>query len=352
MPLIQTQSLLFRAMEEARPGAVWQSLFREFWPSYRRWYLQGGEAARPYYLPCLRALRKHMPELLPTYEALSELSGGGDVEARFLSLFCPPPYVTGCSQLVWPGERPLLVRNYDYPPQLCEGVILKTAWNGREVIGLSDCMWGLLDGINEDGLVVALSFGGRQEVGEGFGVPLVLRYVLETCTRTDEACAALARVPVHMSYNVTVVDRSGDFSTVFLAPGKSGDIRRLAAATNHQKKVEWHQHARATSTVERLRRLMEMLDDSTMTSEALIAAFLRPPIYSNAFARGLGTLYSAAYWPGEGRADFFWPGVSWSQSFADFTVGDRPIEFCASPPPPNNDTRGMDLREETSNEGR
>ncbi|WP_291982279.1 hypothetical protein [Candidatus Accumulibacter sp. ACC005] len=46
-----------------------------------------------------------------------------------------------------------------------------------------------------------------------------------------------------MSYNVTVVDRSGDFSTVFLAPGKSGDIRRLAAATNHQKKVEWHQHA-------------------------------------------------------------------------------------------------------------
>ncbi|WP_291982281.1 hypothetical protein [Candidatus Accumulibacter sp. ACC005] len=109
---------------------------------------------------------------------------------------------------------------------------------------------------------------------------------------------------------------------------------------------------RATSTVERLRRLMEMLDDSTMTSEALIAAFLRPPIYSNAFARGLGTLYSAAYWPGEGRADFFWPGVSWSQSFADFTVGDRLIEFGASPPPPNNDTRGMDLREETSNEGR
>ena len=100
-------------------------------------------------------------------------------------------------------------------------------------------------------------------------------------------------------------------------------------------------------------RLMEMLEDSAMRSEALIGAFLQPPIYSNAFARGLGTLYSAAYSPSEGRADFFWPGVTWSQSFADFTVGERLIEFGSSPPPHNdNDTRGMDLREETNHEGR
>ena len=346
MPLIQSQSLLFRALEEARPGAIWQKLFGEFWPSYRRWYLQGGEAARPYYLPCLRALRKHMPELLPTFDKLAELAGGGDLEARFLSLFCPPPYVSACSQLVWLGEQPLLVRNYDYPPQLCEGVILKTAWNGRQVIGLSDCVWGLLDGINEDGLAVSLSFGGRLDVGEGFGVPLVLRYVLETCTRTEEASAALARVPVHMSYNVTVVDRGGDFATVYLAPGKSGEISRMAAATNHQQKVEWHQHARATSTVERLRQLMLMVEDTTLSSDALIASFLRPPIYSTAFARGLGTLYSAAYWPTEGRADFFWPGVTWSQSFADFELGERLIQFGNSPQP-HHITRATYLREET-----
>ncbi|WP_300337221.1 C45 family peptidase [Accumulibacter sp.] len=346
MPLIQTQSLLFRAVEEERPGVIWKSLFGEFWPSYRRWYLQGGEAARPYYLPCLRALRKHMPELLPTYDKLADLAGGGDVEARFLSLFCPPPYVTACSQVALTGKRPLLVRNYDYPPQLCEGVILKTAWNGRQVIGVSDCAWGLLDGINEDGLAVSLSFGGRLDVGEGFGVPLVLRYVLETCTRADEASAALARVPVHMSYNVTVIDRRGEFATVYLAPGKTGDIRRLAAVTNHQQKVEWHQHARATSTVERLRRLRLMLQDSELSSEKLIAAFLQAPIYSHAFARGLGTLYSAAYWPSEGRADFFWPGLGWSQSFADFIPGERLIEFGNSPRP-HHITRGIDLREET-----
>ena len=338
MSLIQTQSLLFRAVDEARPGPVWQSLFEGFWPSYRRWFLLSGDAARPYYLPCVRALGEHMPELMPTYERLVELAGGGDLEARFLSLFCPPPYVSACSQAVWPGDRPVLVRNYDYPAQLCEGLIVKTAWNGRQVMGVSDCMWGLLDGMNEDGLAVSLSFGGRRDVGEGFGVPLVIRYVLETCTRTAEAAAALARIPVHMSYNVTVVDRSGEYATVYVQPGKPGDIRRTGVATNHQHRIEWHQHASATATVERHRRLLLMLQDSELSAELLVAAFLQPPIYSTAFTRGFGTLYSSAYWPNEGRADFFWPGANWPQSFAHFTPGERLIHFGESaaqmvPPP-------------------
>ena len=39
-------------------------------------------------------------------------------------------------------------------------------------------------------------FRGRREVGEGFGVPLILRYVLQTCETVEDACDALARVPV------------------------------------------------------------------------------------------------------------------------------------------------------------
>ena len=40
MSLIRNQSLLFRAIDEARPGPAWQALHHEFWPSYQRWYLQ------------------------------------------------------------------------------------------------------------------------------------------------------------------------------------------------------------------------------------------------------------------------------------------------------------------------
>jgi len=38
-------------------------------------------------------------------------------------------------------------------------------------MGMSDCLWGLLDGVNGDGLCASLTFGGRRIVGVGFGIP-------------------------------------------------------------------------------------------------------------------------------------------------------------------------------------
>jgi predicted choloylglycine hydrolase len=72
-----------------------------------------------------------------------------------------------------------------------------------------DCLWGLLDGANDAGPVVSLTFGGRPQVGEGFGIPLVMRYVLQICATVEDAVRVLRRIPVHMSYNVTALDRDG-----------------------------------------------------------------------------------------------------------------------------------------------
>ena len=98
-------------------------------------------------------------------EQLTELAGGGDVEARFLSLWCPPAYIAGCSQSVWIDPQghaePALLRNYDFAPALLEGNWLATRWTGRRVAAMGDCLWGALDGVNEDGLAASLSFGGR-----------------------------------------------------------------------------------------------------------------------------------------------------------------------------------------------
>ena len=101
--------LLFRAVAEDEPGKKWQDLFAEQWPAYRQWFLSEGIEERPTYLECFRKFKRHMPELLPTYERLCELSGGLDLEARFLNLYRPPAYLTGCSQVVWPGDEPMLV---------------------------------------------------------------------------------------------------------------------------------------------------------------------------------------------------------------------------------------------------
>ena len=221
----------------------------------------------------------------------------------------------------------MLVRNYDYSPFLFEGVILKTAWNGRQVIAMSDCLWGVLDGMNEEGLALSLSFGGRREVGQGFGVPLVLRYILEFCTTTREAAKVLERVPVHMTYNVTVLDRTGQFLTAYLAPDRPTLLLPLAVTTNHQKRVEWEKHAHATATVERQRFLTRRLRESIDSPDSLIQAFLRSPAYSTSYSRGFGTLYTAVYHPTLGKVNYHWPNRPWQQSFTEFEEGAYVLNF-------------------------
>ncbi|MFT7392284.1 MAG: hypothetical protein ACI9ZH_002522 [Paracoccaceae bacterium] len=69
--------MIWWAMAEAAPGPRWAGLFAEHWPAYRRWWLGEGDAARPTYMACRRALATHMPELVPLYDQLCELAGGG-----------------------------------------------------------------------------------------------------------------------------------------------------------------------------------------------------------------------------------------------------------------------------------
>ena len=313
--------LVFEAASEEAPGARWQALFRARWPAYKAWYLAEGIAARPTYLRCRTALRRHMPELVPVYEHLCALAGGSDLSARFLSLYRPPPYISGCSQAVWRGGEPVLIRNYDYDPRLCDGLILDTAWSGGRVIAAIDCLWGCLDGINEAGLAVSLSFGGRRAVGDGFGIPIVLRYVLEFCGTAAEAAEVLRRVPTHMAYNVTAIDRTGAFFTAQLAPDRPALIGQAPLATNHQGEIEWQRHADATASIERERFLSSLLSKPATSAPQLADAFLRRPLYSRAYERGYGTLYTAIYRPARGEVEYRWPEVSWTFSFAAFEEG-------------------------------
>lgn len=317
--------LNWRAISEDDPGPKWAGLFREYWPDYHRWWAREGAEARPGFLDSHKALRAHMPELLPLYDQLVELAGGSDQAARFLSFYCPPPYLSSCSQAIWPGAEPVLVRNYDYSPKAFDSLTLRTKWQGRAVMGTSDGLWGLVDGINDAGLAVSLTFGGRRVVGDGFGVPLILRYVLQTCETAADAGRALARIPTHMSYNVTVVDAKRKFLTALMAPDRKAVITHQAVATNHQERVEWASHARFTATVERERYLLQRLTLHVEPEEKFINAFLRPPLYSSRFDQGFGTLYTAVYRPQRLQMEMCWPRARWPLNLHDFREDTRVI---------------------------
>jgi predicted choloylglycine hydrolase len=323
--------LEFHAVAEPQPGARWQARFEATWPAFRRWYLRDGDAARPSYAMVRRRLREHMPELVPTWERLVELTGGGDVAARMLSLYDPPPLVTGCTQAVLPGAKPVLVRNYDFDPARLEGVIALTELTGRRVIGTSDCLWGLLDGVNDAGLAMSLAFGGRRATAPGFAMPLIVRYLLERCETTDDAVAVLGRLPVQASYNLTILDRAGAAVTAHVAPDRPPVIGRALVATNHQRTVEWPEHAEAVRSEERERHVLDLLADPGKSEDGLVAAFLEPPLYSTGYDDGFGTLYTAVHRPAEGAVEYRWPELTWRQAIDAFEEGTRRVALTRSP---------------------
>lgn len=309
-----------KSIQESKPGDQWSTFFHRVWPYYKKWFLSEGFTARPGYLTSVGKLEEHMPELMPTYERLTTLAGGGDVESRFLSLWCPPPFLAGCSQIAWNREGNFLLRNYDYSPQYFDGVLLYSDWI-RPVIGVVDCTWGLLDGMNASGLAASLTFGGRKTTGDGFGIPLVLRYVLETCETVGEAVRVFDRVPVHMSYNVTLIDITGHNATLYLNPDRKPILVNEPLCTNHQQQVEWSDYALLTSTVERKEFLVSKAADPAESIETLLRKFLKPPLYNTRFDKAFGTLYTILYDLNHGTIGMHWPERTLLQSFENFKPG-------------------------------
>src|ERR1700722_9453441 len=173
---------------EDRPGEAWRARFAAGRAEAERWYLGDGRSTPPSAGECRAALRRYMPELMPHYDHVCALVGDDDLAHRMLSHYRPPPAAFGCSQAVWLGEDgPALVRNYDYPLDIVSDRFEAAAGSGHEIIAKAQRPWGgCLDGMNEDGLVASLAFGGSRAPGPGFSIILMVRYLLETCRTVEE----------------------------------------------------------------------------------------------------------------------------------------------------------------------
>ncbi|MBL6458836.1 hypothetical protein JMJ55_26240 [Belnapia sp. T6] len=205
------------------------------------------------------------------------------------------------------------MRNYDYPLQIVSNRIELTSWSERRVIAKAQRPWGgCLDGMNDDGLVASLTFGGSGRNGMRFAVILILRYVLETCRCVPEAI--LCRVPVAQPQNVMLLDRSGDHATLFLGPDREAAVTRFRTCTNHQEMVSM-----ASGSALRKSVLDAALDEPAMTLPSLVARFFEAPLYSRHV--GFTTAHTAVYRPKERRVDYLWPGRCWTQSFERFDEG-------------------------------
>ncbi len=262
----------FEAEREDQPGAAWLERFHAGREEAERWYLGQRHAALPTATECRAALLHHMPELVPHYDRACALAGADEMAQRVLSHYRPADGRGGCSQAVWLGEDgPALIRNFDFPLEVISERIELTSWAGRRVICKAQRPWGgCLDGMNEDGLAASVTLGGRRVQGRGFAIILMLRYVLETCPSVDEAVATLCRIPVALPHNVTLLDRTGAYATLFLGPHRPPAVTRLRACTNHQEAIAGRQNSAL-----RQQTLLELLANPSIDLPALIATVSR-----------------------------------------------------------------------------
>jgi len=312
----------FVAIREDTPGSAWRERFVAGRAEAEAWYRGTGRGAPPTAAECRAQLQRHMPELLGPYERVCALVGEDDLAPQILSQFRPPPLPHGCTQAVWLGaDGPALVRNYDYPLEVVSDHFESTRWFGREVISKGQRPWGgCLDGMNADGLVASVTFGGSPTQGLGFSIILVVRYILETCSQVSEAVAALCRIPVALSQNVTILDKTGAYATVFMSPERAPSVSRTPVCANHQDSSASIGLSRnVASSMARQQAALRALEGSGATLAKLVKTFLTAPIYSRDASSP--TVYSAVYRPAALTVDYVWPGNVMTQRIGSFRPG-------------------------------
>jgi predicted choloylglycine hydrolase len=185
--------------------------------------------------------------------------------------------------------------------------------------------------MNDAGLCLSLTFGGRKEVGYGFGIPFILRYVLEFCKNTTEAVKVLKGIPSHQSYNITIVDKTGATKTVMLAPDRAPVVNNDAFATNHQGKIDWPENAQFNQTIKRYNFIKNYLKSRNISANELSKAFLHSPLYNTKFTQGFGTLYTSVYQPENLIMKVLWPNVAIERSFDNFAEESILIHYSGQP---------------------
>lgn len=79
--------------------------------------------------------------------------------------------------------------------------------------------------------------------------------------------------------------------------------------------------------------LAERLGDPLLDAEGLVAAMLRPPLYSDRWERGFGTLYTAVYRPRQRSLELRWPAGRLGASIDAFESDSLRVALGPAPGP-------------------
>ncbi|TPN89302.1 C45 family autoproteolytic acyltransferase/hydolase [Aquimarina algicola] len=216
-------------------------------------------------------LKKFYPEVI---EEINGFAKGIHEKPEQLGAFLLSviPDVRGyCSVFAFKNKNSTIIgRNYDFLFSLkkfTESSLI--APKGKYAyISQSDVFIGRVDGVNEKGIFIAMSFVNGTQIRPGINFYFIVRKVLEECATIDGAIMMIKSAKVSSANNFLIADRFGNMAVVESAVEKSmvrypkpnenfihitNQFETKEMKSYDQGKVEW------SKSTERYSRLKEVL---------------------------------------------------------------------------------------------
>jgi len=170
-------------------------------------------------------VKSFFPEILDEIRGFAEGCHASflDMEAFMLTIGAFKPQPACSSFAVSGGSDVIFGRNYDfyYNFKKFTESYLTVPDGGFVSLSHSDVFIGREDGINENGLAVAMTGVSEKSIKPGVGFVLAVRHVLDKCSNVKEATRSLTMMHSSTTTNFLLADRSGSMAVIEASPDKS-----------------------------------------------------------------------------------------------------------------------------------
>ncbi len=203
---------------------------------------------------CLPVYERYYPEILMEIRGLAEgqQSSYEDFCTFLFSMYCFE-FQNHCTCFAFQDkEHIILGRNSDFLTAL-EKLYLNCLYQldgAHRFNGNTTAFIEMEDGINEQGLAIGITFVYPTVTGAGLNAGMLVRYLLEKCSTTEEAVERLRAIPIASQQTLTLADRAGDLAVIecncshvevirpagsdgFVAATNSFVSQKMAAYNNH-----------------------------------------------------------------------------------------------------------------------
>ncbi|MBN2403693.1 MAG: linear amide C-N hydrolase [Spirochaetes bacterium] len=165
-------------------------------------------------------------------------------------LLCMACCLKGCTVFCFKYNNNIIYgRNNDLPPALKKTSVSALYYpdNGFSFIGNTSSMIHFEEGLNENGLAVAMTFVLPKIIRPGLNSVFLVRYILEKCSTVEEGIKALRSLPVASAGNILLADKKGDMVVAECTPDKiflrrPGRNKDFIVSVNHFTSDEMKDH--------------------------------------------------------------------------------------------------------------